>query len=264
MVNCVRFLLKLLFLILIIFLLSAFLALAYFGVIPGISDLLGANKPRDLGIKYTEADRTSGRAKSQIVYEALQENTPAAQSIQRFGKREVNAEFSSSEISSLMNNRPWKYWPYANVQVKFNADGSAEISGILLKDKISGYGAAIGAPQEAVDFAQKLLTANPTFYVKGKAAIANNKVSEFEPERFEIGRVPLPVSVFLSYFPKVFSGTEALAASPTDTISQLSQIKNKRELIINYINGRLSQINGFYAKGARFGENKLIFNGTLA
>ncbi len=252
-----------LFGIIILLVLITLLAAGYLGLVPGLSKIMGSDKPRDLGVRFSEADLATGRAKSQIVYDTLPENTPAAQSIQRFGKREVNTEFSSPEITTLMNNRPWKYWPYADVQVKFNADGSAEVSGILLKDRLAGYGAAIGLPQEAVDFAQKFLPANPALYVKGKAALAGNTVSVFEPEAFEIGRIPLPVGMFLSYLPNIFSGGEVMAASQTDMASQLSQVKNKRELIINYINSRLSQINGFFAKEAKFGNNNLIFAGTL-
>lgn len=259
MKSVVSFLLGIIILLVLVTLLTA----GYLGLVPGLSKIMGSNKPRDLGVQFSEADKTSGRAKSQIVYDTLPENTPTAQSIQRFGKREVNTEFSSAEITALMNNRPWKYWPYADVQVKFNADGSAEISGILLKDRLAGYGAAIGLPQAAVDFAQKFLPANPVFYVKGKAALANNAVSVFEPQDFELGRVPLPVSVFLSYFPNILSVDEVQAAESNDMVSQLSQIKNKRELIINYINSRLSQINGFYAREAKFGNNKLVYNGTL-
>jgi len=60
---------KVLFFLLIIFLLIVFgiiFVLAYLGYIPGLSKLLGAETPRDLGITYTEADKTAARAKSKI------------------------------------------------------------------------------------------------------------------------------------------------------------------------------------------------------
>lgn len=256
-------LLKILAVLVFVLLLIVLFLGGYLGLIPGLSKIMGTDKPRDLGVRYTEADRATARGKSQVIYEALPENTPAEESIQRFGVQEVNTEFTAPEITALMNNRPWRYWPYADVQVKFNSDGSGEISGTLLKDKIAGYGAAIGIPQEAMALAQKLLPTNPTFYVKMKASLVNNQVLEFEPQKFEIGRVPMPLGVFLSYFQPVLPTLQAFAAESDDAFSELSRIKNKRGLIIRYINQRLAIMRGFYAKEARFGENKLIFNGTL-
>jgi len=239
------------------------LGLGFMGFIPGLSSILGTNKARDLGIKYTEADRLSGRAKSQIEYGVLPENTDAVNSLVRTGTRVVKTEFTSQEITALANNRSWKYWPYANVQVKFNADGSAEISGNLIKDRLPGYGVYIGAPKQAVDFAIKFLPDNPSFYLKMKAALIDNKVSLFEPESFQIGRVPLPVSIFLS-----FADPSLLNPVYADTLSdmkeELAKVSDKRGLIISYINQRLSQMTGFYAKSTSFGDNKLMFDGSLS
>lgn len=249
------------FIILVIILIVG--VLGYLGFVPGLSSLFGSDKPRNLGIIYTEADRASGRGKSQIEYGELPSDTAPEVSLVRTGSRAVKTEFTSQEITALMNNRPWKYWPYSNVQVKFNGDGSAEISGIFLKDKLEGYGAYIGAPKEAIAFAAKYLPANPVFYVKMKAALADNKVSVFEPTAFELGRMPMPVSAFFAFAPAGFF-ENVYAASPTDMISELSKVKNKRELIIGYINGRLSTFTGFYAKSASFGDNMLLFDGTLS
>ena len=239
------------------------LALGYFGLIPGLSSVLGADKPRDLGIRYTEADRTSARAKSQIVYATLPESTPPEQSRVFSGSRPVSATFSSAEITSLLNNRPWRYYPYKNMQIKFNGDGSAEVSGMLDKSKVPGYCAAIGIPKEAANFAMKFLPPNPVFYVKGRAALTNNKLSLFEPEAFELGRIPMPVSAFLALSgPKLVSS--AFAASSDDMLTELSKVSNKKALIMNYINSRMASFEGFFAKSAYFAEDKLVFDGTLS
>lgn len=255
-----KFLIKFFLLSTIITLLLPVLILGYFGFIPGISNIFGSNKPRDLGIRYSEADRASARNKSQIEYAVLAEGQGGEGGYQLSGSRAVKAEFSSAEISALMNNRPWKYWPYKDVQVKFNKDGSGEISGIFLKDRLVGYGAKIGAPKEAVAFVQKFLPVNPVFYVKGRAALIDNKVTIFEPEAFELGRIKLPVNMFLS---KVLV-KEVLAIEVGDLSGELSKIQNKRAIIIDYINNRLASLSGFYAKNARFEENKLIFEGNLS
>ncbi len=254
---------KLLLTIIIILILVPVISLGMLGFVPGLSSILGTDKPRDLKIRYTQANLQSIRSKSQVQYITLPDNSSPLMTRQFSGKRGVTASFSSEEITATLNNQPWKYWPYQNVQVKFNADGSGEISGILIKNKVPGYASAIGIPAEAIDFAMKYLPSNPVFYVKGKAALANNKVTLFEPEKFEIGRISIPVGIFLA------SGnfdiiSKAYAQNLKDMTDDLTKVQNKKELIVGYINSRLSSAFGnFYAKTAYGGENKLFFEGTL-
>lgn len=233
------------------------------GLIPGLSDILGTNKPRDLGIKYSEADKTSCRLKTKTEIISLPDASSPVDTIKYVGQKTVNDNFTSAEITAVFNNRPWKYWPYKNVQIKFNSDGSGEISGILIKDKVPGYAAVIGAPQEATDFAMKFLPNNPVFYVKMKAALTDNKVSLFEPQAFEIGRLSMPLNLFLSFKgPQLIH--QAFAQNIGDIAQELSKVQNKKALIIGYINSRLSSAFGnFYAKSASIGENRLHFEGTL-
>ena len=246
--------------VIFLFLIAAVLGLGYLGFIPGVSSLFGSDKPRNLGIAYIEADRISARGKSKIEYGELPSNVAPEVSIVLSGSREVKLELSSAEVLALMNNRPWKNYPYRDIQVKLNGDGSAEISGVFLKDKLAAYGAYLGAPKEAIDFAAKYLLANPVFYVKAKAALTDNKVSVFEPTAFELGRMPLPVSAFLAFRPSLVG--RAYAQS-TDMIAELSKVENKRAFIVSFINQRLSRMTGFFAKSAYIAENKLVFDGTL-
>jgi len=253
---------KILLILLLVLISVPLFILGFLGYIPGLSDVLGANKPRDLGIKFSEADKSSARAKSQIIYETLPADTSPDQSLQRSGTRPVTFEMSSAEASALMNNRPWKYWPYQNVQVKFNSDGSAEVSGSLIKDRLSGYAAAIGIPKQALDVATKFLPPKPVFYLKMKASLKDNQVDVFEPESFQIGRISLPVSVLLSFNPP--SLIPSAMAAEDELTFELAKIKDKKSLIINYINNRLGKMGGFFAKTASFAENKLIFDGSLS
>jgi len=218
---------------------------------------LGA-KPKDLGIEYTEKDLQSGKDKSQIVYESTASAISEKDYWQTFGKREINTAFSSAEATAIMNNKPGIYYPYKDVQVKFNADGTAEISGRLIKERIPVYAATFDAPQIAVDIAMKILPENPVFYLKGRASLENNEVGLFEPMRFELGRIPLPLEPILAQK----YGT-AYAADINSVLSEISEVHNKRQLIIDFINSRLANIQGFYAKKAYFEEDKLFYEGTL-
>lgn len=242
--------------VLAIFLIPPVLLFGYLGFIPGVSSIFGASKPRNLNIVYSEADLASGRQKSAILYEeAVGSNTLW----QTFGSREVNTAFSSAEITAIMNNKPGIYYPYKDVQVKLNSDGSAEISGRLIKDRIPAYASTFDAPQQAVDFAMKFLPSNPVFYVKGKASLENNQVATFAPQALQIGKMPIPLGPILSFN----SFYKQAFAQDTSMLGDISKVSGKRQLIIDFINSRLEQIEGFYAKDAHFEENKLIFKGTL-
>ncbi|KKQ33277.1 MAG: hypothetical protein US48_C0017G0009 [Candidatus Levybacteria bacterium GW2011_GWA2_37_36] len=237
--------------------------LGYMGYIPTIANLLGTNKPKDLGIRFTEQDRVEAHAKSGVEYGTLPATTSDELSIQRFGKHNVDTIWTSAQASALMNNRPWKFWPYQNVQVKFNADGSAEVSGGLNKAVVPNYAAAIGIPKVAVEFAMKLLPPNPVFYLKMKASLKDNQIETFEPQTFQLNQIPLPVNAFLSFNPRLIG--EVNAQFSANMLSDLVKVKNKRSLIIGYINDRLSGYSSFfYAKESRILENKLIYKGTLA
>jgi hypothetical protein len=256
-----------LFLIVFLFSISAIIfVLGYIGYIPAIANLLGTNKPRDLGIKFTEKDRVEAHVKSGVQYVTLPASTSDELSIQRFGKHNVDTSWTSVQASALMNNRPWKYWPYKNVQVKFNTDGSAEVSGGLNKVVVPSYAAAIGIPKVAVEFAMKLLPPTPVFYLKMKVSLKDNKVDVFEPQTFELNRIPLPVGNFLAFKRPTFVLAKSVQAQfSIDTLTELAKVKNKKDLIINYINGRLAGYSSFfYAKEARIEENKLIYKGSLA
>ena len=255
-----------LFLLVFLFLIAAIIfGLGYMGYIPAIASLLGTNKPKDLGIRYTEKDRIEAKAKGNVEWIALPTSSSDELSIQRFGKHDVDVLLTSVQASALMNNRPWKYWPYQNVQVKFNADGSAEVSGGLNKTVVPNYAAAIGIPKVAVEFAMKLLPPNPIFYLKMKASLKDNKVDAFDPQIFELNRIPMPIGNFLTFSQPNFHLIKPVNAQLSlDMIADLSKVKNKRNLIIGYINDRLSGYSGFfYAKEARIEENKLIYKGIL-
>lgn len=253
-----------LFLIVFLFSLAIIIfGLGYMGYIPAIANLLGTNKPKDLGIRFTEQDRVEAHVKSGVEYDTLPATTSDELSIQRFGKHNVDTSWTSVQASALMNNRPWKFWPYQNVQVKFNADGSAEVSGGLNKAVVPSYAAAIGIPKVAVEFAMKLLPSTPVFYLKMKASLKDNQIETFEPQTFQLNQIPLPVNAFLSFNPQLIR--EVNAQLSANMLSDLAKVKNKRNLIISFINGRLSGYSSFfYAKEAKIEENKLIYKGTLA
>ncbi len=217
--------------------------------------------PKDLGITYSQADLQSGRTKSQIIYETLNEGLPNGSTWITSGSREVDTTFSSSELTAIMNNKPGIYYPYKDVQVKFNADGTAEISCAVEKSRIPTYAATFGTPQEVVDLAMAFMPENPVFYLKGRATLVNNEVGVFEPMRFEVGRLPLPMNLILANNPN-FSN-KAYAMDLNELLNTISSVSDKRSLIIGFINEKIAGVEGFYAKDAHIEEDKLVYEGTL-
>lgn len=256
---------RLFFLVFLLVIIAIVLGLGYIGYIPQVANLLGTNKPKDLGIKFTEKDKKDAQLKSNVQYSVLPSSTSDQLSIQRFGNHNVDDSWTSAQISAMMNNRPWKYWPYKNVQVKFLADGTGEISGGLDKAVFPNYASAKGIPKEAISFMMKLLPPTPVFYLKMKLSIKENEIDVFQPQAFELNRVPLPLDKFLAFNKPVFQIIRPVNAQLSiDMLTDLAKVKNKKDLITNFINDRLSDYgNSFYAKELRFEENKMIFKGTL-
>jgi hypothetical protein len=254
---------KFLLILLIIIIFIPIFLLTYLGFFPILSSIFGTDKPRDLGIKYTKEDLKSVRGKSKIEYTALPDSQNPNQTRSFSGARQVTTEFTSKEITATLNNQPWKLWPYTNVQIKFNGDGSGEISGVLIKNRVASYSEAIGVPPQAIDFAMKYLPNNPVFYLKMAATLENNHVATFNPQSFEIGRMPMPLNLFLATGGKDLI-KKVYAQDSSGMANDLAKVQNKRTKIIEFINSRLNGgFGSFFAKKAYFGENKLYFDGTL-
>jgi hypothetical protein len=247
-------------LILVIAIVGVVCVLASLGYIPGLSALFRANKPKNLGVIFSDTDLTSARAKSKIIYGMLPDSTPIEQSIQRVGQQKASFSLTSSEATALLNNRPWKYWPVKNVQLKINEDGSAELSCVVVKEKLRGFAIANGIPAYTVDLGLKFIPTDPAVYVKATTALSENRVSQFDIQAVSLGKFSLPVDKLLAFtLPKVIDPVYA-----SGSVSDLYNYKGKKDIIINFINERLSKIPGFFAKSSNFRGGKLNFDGTLS
>lgn len=196
-----------------------FFALA--GYIPGLSILFGTNKPRDLGVNYTEEDKNLAIKKSGVTYGELPSSTADDSSIQFVGSHDINTSWSSAEITALLNQRPWKYWPISDVQLRINPDKTVEMSGVVNAEKSRGYGLGIGVPGAVVDWVS-LLPTEAAFYLKGTGSLSDNKVANFDITSAQFGRLTIPTSVLLSY-QKIVDYAYA-----EDVVSELSKYSGKK------------------------------------
>ena len=185
---------NIIFKLLFIIILGGVLIMGYLGFLPVISPLMGSTTPKDLGVKFGESDLVSYIEKAQISFEPLDNDLPPEKSLFFEGKNNLDTSFTSEEMTAMINSDKWKYYPVSDVQVKVNKDNTAEISGVLRKDRIQGYLQAQGVSLKEVDAIMgyiKDIPLNPIFYAKGTGSVVDNKVS-LKIEQAEIGRLSIP------------------------------------------------------------------------
>lgn len=166
--------------------------LGYLGFMPGVSNLFGSNKPKDLGVTFTANDLKSARAKTGTVITDLPSGAAPQDSIKFGTPRQVNATFTQAEFNALINNHPWEYYPLKDCQFKINPDGTAEFSGVLMVDRLQGAMQALGVSQDNMKVLNDYLKAipgNPAVYIKGNASVVNNQVSTADVSDFKLGNM---------------------------------------------------------------------------
>jgi hypothetical protein len=180
-----KFLIKFIVVLLIIFVIVPFVAYKY----------IFSGFPRDLGIKYTEADRAAAYANNGVESVVI---TPASDNpggIKYEGKKEIKTSFTSAEISALNNSVKWINYPVSNLQIKINPDGTGEVSGILDVRKILSW---ISFTHPVSEIESKIdqyhIGLNPPFYLKGKVTVINNRVT-LTPQTIEVGKITIPQNI---------------------------------------------------------------------
>ncbi len=216
------------------------LVAGYFGFVPGISNIFGSNKPTDLGITYTQADYQSARAKGNIQRVDLPSGTPPEQSLSFSGQQNANVTLTDNEVTALINEKVYAYFPMKNCQVRFNADGSAEFSGILMLDKLSDYVRARGLSQEGFNAVLEqvnrfsVIQNDMPFYIKGTGSVVNGVIS-FNTSAFKLGRLSIP----------------------TD------QINGHKAELLDALRRDVLSIPGFSVKNFSISSGQMHFEGTL-
>lgn len=168
------------------------LLLGYLGFIPGLSNLFGSNTPRDLQAAYTPADLASGQAK--LDQEILAgESAPSLRTIQNGGTSDVNTRLTNKEFAAHLE----AIHPVKDLQVVFHDDGSFETSGRIDKGRITKFIQLLGytnvSEVDVLKTVNKYLPGSPSFYLKGKGAIADG-VPTMTLDEAKIGRIPASTS----------------------------------------------------------------------
>lgn len=207
------------------------------GFVPGLSTILGTNKPKDLGVKITPEDSIKAQEKSRVVIVELPQYTSVTESYVLEGRRELKLSFDSTEATAIINNRPWKYYPFSNLQLLINLNDTMEITGMVDMSLVTDYAKALGYSTGDIEKAlleYQIPKINMPFYAKGTASIIENKVS-FDVTQLEVGRVPV--------------SSKILSSNKLRIESLVQDLVNKQK--------------GFSAKKLIVENGSIVFEGTL-
>ncbi len=150
----------------IILVVVAVLVLGATGFVPGVSDIMGTSKPRDLGVKYSDADYNSLLEKLPGMTVEGMEDICIGCPHKVSGSVPAEAEVSQEEFSALLNKGNKKSGIVKDIQVRFNSDGTVEASGKALDSRLSG-----------------------PIYAKAKPVVCGPRCLTFEMDSAEAGRL---------------------------------------------------------------------------
>ena len=213
------------------------LVLGYFGFVPGVSNLFGSNKPKDLGVTYTQADYNSAHARNGTTHSILPAGTAPENSIKFSGSHPVNTIYTQAEINAEINDRDWEYYPLKDCQLRINADNTVEFSGLVITSRLKNYAAGLKESDDTMNSITnyiKYIPGNPAFYAKGTVEVANGQIVNTNITQFKVGN-----------------------------INFTSQIEDKLPDIINAVETQMQHYPGFTIKTLKFANGKVQFVGTL-
>ncbi len=177
-------------------------------LMPDIIYLSMGGKPKDLGVKYTEADYKSILDKTGILADEPPESSDRRDYTDVYnGTKDVDWTFTESELTAWFNmDKQPGYWPFSAVQVRLHADNVIEASLSVDGKKLSTFIAITRrAPQEVVTFLQSLPEAIPV-YAKAKITFTGPKSVGVEVLGFEAANLPVSAMGMSEQANQILSG----------------------------------------------------------
>ncbi|BAQ34881.1 hypothetical protein ABFB50_00295 [Dehalococcoides sp. THU3] len=214
----------------VLILAAAVLIMGYLGIMPGVSSLMGSDKPRDLGVTATSQDYQTMVSKSGVTIGTLPSDTPPADSIIFSGSRIVNTSYTAEELTAFVNQTNYRYTPVKNFQVRINNDGTVECSGIFDIKVIQDFITAMDGNAEVSEYWNKYsryFISNPAFYVKCTPSMTNNHLS-LQLEKFELGRFSIPQAALDELSSKLITLTDGLISHiPGLSVNSITMVNGK-------------------------------------
>ncbi len=205
----------------------------YFNLIPKAALFMGTNKPKDLGVKFSDQTVNELKKKSGII--SL--NTSATDVPTYTGSKELEIKLNSQELTAWARNRGWSSYPVSNAQIKINNNGSIEASATVLGGKITEWITSTGGKASIVDLVKSKIPVKLNdfpVYFKGTANVTNNQVS-VNFDTLKVSNIPVPLSL----------------------------LNDNKEAIDNFVEERLDFVEGLYINKLNFENGTMNFVGTV-
>lgn len=179
--------------VLITILLISIFALSFTGVVPVLSNFVGAGQ-KDLGLTSTpeKSKAAMNIVGTEIITLASVDDPKDGFRLE--GKKDASFTMDSDQISAHSNHRPWKNYPLKNVQIKIHEDGQIESSAILVISKALPYALNLGYSQAQITDAMNkyhLPAVEVPIYIKGYGSVENDQV-KVDAKSVKIGGITIP------------------------------------------------------------------------
>lgn len=232
---------KAVIIVLLVLLLAGTVAVGYTGFVPGVSDVMGTNKPVNLGATYSQEDLVSfvDKLPTEFTTDPIKaQQTGLDISFDKF--KTVDSTFSQAEVNARINNIKYPDWFASDVQVKIGDDGNVQASGNIDTTKFFNVIGMFGLGQQNVDMAKEyaakfgLMNKKIPVYLALNAKVENNKAN-IKVNSAKVGKISLPLEKF-------------------DANSAASGM----------LNAVFAKFPDFYVEKATFDNGKLEFKGKAA
>ena len=200
----------------------------------------------DLGITFTDADKTSAHEKTDTTAGVLTLESSECKTLHctsgkaiYIGSQKINVTLTNSEGTALINEwiRLSPNAPFTAAQMKVNSDGSVDFAGIVDMQQVKRYGVAGNIPAETMDIVTKYVGAMGDSFplnASGTLTIKNNNVSA-NFSKVQIGIIPVPSSILSDY----------------------------KGDINSFVEDRLKVVSNINIEELSFADGKTTFKGTL-
>lgn len=189
-------------------------------------------RPAVLGVRYTAEDLEAANQKLGVTQEALPAGV-TGKTIIVTGSHPVDKTFTSSELTALADNRykTYAYFPFRNVQIRVNSDGSVEGSATVGFQDAVRYLVALGvSEQDVIEGAKKLNVPNATLpvYLKVSGSVTND-TSSITVQSAKIANIPVPEVYVNQYGPALNPLVDSVITSrkPSYHIEKLEVVGGK-------------------------------------
>lgn len=246
-----------------ILLIIVVLILGYLGYIKPVANVLGTNKPVDLGIKYTDSDLKNAKEKFNVELIETQSDNPES-SIRYEGEQKIEKSFTDEELTAIVNSKKWLYTPVTNVQIKIGEDGILESSGTLMVNRLANYFSAVSGAtvsNEEVNKAVGILPSEVPYYISGTANVSNGNIS-INVKSFSVGKKFSVTHLISTAYANSVNANVSSFKVGQFAISQ-SIISNYKNQVNSFLTTRLNKISGLKANSVTFGKGEMNFSGTM-